>query len=283
MPAPVPLPESPAARLRQGIGPWQPFTGHGVASFALAGFFRLLALQLLAALAVASLVAWGLHQTWFPVIQRALPQLPEVASIVSGSLSWPGDQPERLAQNPWLDVIVTPKSGLNAPSLGQTADLQLELLPSRYRIQGILGHFTRPYPKSTSLDLGRIPASAAWEAWQSTASLMAACSIAAGLLISWWLLASIYSLPAWILALLLSRPVNLGATWRMASAALLFGALLAAAGLTAYILGVIRLPGLLVVLILHFPIGIIWLAWGILRLPSGSRLRKSPAKSFRAA
>lgn len=281
MPAPVPPSDSLFDRLRQGIGAWHPFTGHGVAAFAFTGFFRLFSFQMTAALGIAGVVVWALHQTWFPVIHRALPQLPEAAAISSGSLSWPGYQPQRLAQNPWLDIVVSPNPNLLSPALGQTADLQLEFLPTRFRIDGVLGQFSRPYPPIAQIDLGRLSAIAAWEAWRLTTSVFIGCSVALGLPLAWWFLSSIYCIPSWILARSLSRPVGIAAVWRMAGAALLVGALLSTASIAAYAIGMVRLPGFLLSQILHIPVGLIWLGWGILRLPSGSRPRKTDANPFR--
>ncbi len=216
-------------------------------------------------------------------MHNALPHLPEAASIASGSLSWPDEQSVRLAQNPWLDVVVSPGPNHTDPTLGQTADLQLELLRNHFRIHGPLGHLSQPYPESFQFDLGRIPAVAAWDAWRRPASVLIACGVSLGLLGSWWCLASLFCLPAWILARSLGREVHIGSVWKMAAAALIAGALIAATGLAAYAIGVIRLPGLLLSQALHLPFGCIWLFWGILSLPPGARPRKANPNPFRAS
>jgi hypothetical protein len=281
VPDPAPVTEPLSVRLRRIIGAWQPFTGHGVAAFAETRLTRVLALHLVAALAVAALTVWALRTTWFPVIHQALPRLPEAADLRAGFLSWPESQPLRLAQNPWLDLIVSPTPTTAATALGQTSDLQLELRPASFRFNGPFGHFSRPYPRSLQFDLGRIPATAAWSAWRLPISVLTGVGMACCLMLSWWILASVYSLPAWITAQILQRQSNLAASWRMAAASLLVGALVAATGLAAYAVGMMRLPGLLVSQALHVPIVWFWLLWGILCLPPKGRTPRNPGNPFR--
>lgn len=264
-------------RVRALVGAWQPLTGAGLAAFGQASVGRLIAFQLAAAAGIGLLLVVSLRLCWFPVIDQSLTQLPESAPLAAGRLEWPGTNPVRLAENPWLGLVVMPVAPLPEDAPGQTADLQLEILPRGLRLDGVFGHVERPYPPMWKLDLGRIPATATWDAWRRPISIILGTGTALFLLVSWWSLATAYLMPAWIFARIVGRSLSAGAVWKMAGAALLVGAAVGAGGLAAYACGMIRLPGILVSQILHIPVGWIWLAWGI--LASDSRPAAKPNSS----
>lgn len=266
---------SSLARFRAWIGAWQPLTGPGVAAFATASASRVLTFHLLAATGVGVAVAFVLWRAWFPVIDRALPSLPEAASIGSGKLVWPTPDPVRLGQNAWLDLVVHPAASRSERELGQTADLQLDLRPATFRITGAFGHLEQPYAPAWTVDLGRLPASAKWRAWRMPTLILAAAASALGMSLIWVLLASAYAGPAWVVARLMSRTPTLGGAWKVSDASLWVGAAVACAGLAAYATGLVRLPGLAVSQALHVPVAWAWIGWGLLSLPRGSGAAKS--------
>lgn len=277
MSAPEKAKPSIIERVRSFVGAWQPLTGSGLAAFGQASLGRLLAFQFVASTGIALLLVVSLRLCWFPVIDQGLTQLPEAAPLAAGHLQWPGTNSVRLAENPWLGLVVMPVAPLPEDALGQTADLQLEILPRGLRLDGVFGHLERPYPPVWKLDLGRIPATATWNAWKRPVSIILGTGTALFLLVSWWSLATAYLIPAWLFARITGRPLSAGAVWKMAGAALLVGAGVGAGGLAAYACGMIRLPGILVSQLLHIPVGWIWLAWGI--LASDSRPAAKPAAS----
>lgn len=263
-------------RIRRFLGAWQPFTGRGLAAFVPASFGRVMALQLMAAGGIALLVVSALRVTWVPVLANALPALPESAGIVGGRLVWPETSARRLAENPWLSIVVRPESaGSDVP--GQSADLQIELHPGHLRLTGVFGLLERPYPRTWRVDLGRIAVTAAVKAWYMPGCWIVAGAVGVFLLVSWWGLATLYTPAAWILARLTGRAISLPEAWRIAAAALFSGAALGAFGVAAYASGAIRLPGLIVTQVLHVPVPWVWLLWGLLSLPTGParpRVRK---------
>lgn len=266
-------------RVRSFVGAWQPLTGAGLAAFGQASLGRLVAFQLAAATGIALLLVVSLRLCWFPVIDQGLTQLPESAPLAAGRLQWPGTNSVRLAENPWLGLVVMPAAPLPEDAPGQTADLQLELLPRGLRLDGVFGHLERPYPPIWNLDLGRIPATATWNAWRRPLSIIVGTGTALFLLVSWWSLATAYLIPAWIFARISGRALGAGAVWKMAGAALLVGAAVGAGGLAAYACGMIRVPGILISQLLHIPVGWIWLTWGILASDSSPAAQSSGGKA----
>lgn len=268
-------PESPqpglVERLRRFVGAWQPFTGDGLAAFGETSITRLVTFQIAAAVGIGVLIVGALGWTWAPVVERALPNLPESAPLQAGRLLWPESEARRLAENPWLAIVVRPGTKSTPDDPGQAADLQLELRPTGVRFEGIFGHVDRPFPRALNADLGRIPATAAWGAWRRPAACALALGVTLFLMLSWWGLATVYAPFAWAFARLCQRPLSLAAAWKISAAALFVGAAVGAAGVAGYATGAIRLPGVLVTQALHIPIAWIWLVWGLLSIPSTPR------------
>lgn len=280
----MPEPESSTLgmreRLRRFVGAWQPFTGAGLAAFADAQIGRVLSFQFIASAAIGILLVISLRLAWVPVLEHAFPNLPESAPLLAGRLQWPDSVPVRLSENSWLGLVVQPTAVPGPNELGQTADIQLQLRPTSLRVQGIFGHLEQPYPVGWQADLGRIPAMARWNAWRRPAMIFGGLSTTAALLLSWWTLATAYLPFVWLISRVMGRPVSALGSWKMASAALLVGATVGAAGIAAYATGAVRLPGLLISQFLHLPVGWIWLMWGILSRPGGKgSARRSPAKN----
>lgn len=260
--------------LRRMVGPWQPLTGSGVAAFRAASLSRILTLQVVTAGVSTFILLAVVRRIWFPVLLQGMTQLPDVAGIADGKLHWPNAAPRRLAENIWLDWIVTPG---RSTDLGQTADLQVELWSTEARIHGFAGRLTLPYLAELEVPLGRIEATARWGAWSWV--LLLAAGMAAGLffLVSWWSLATIYTLPLVLVGIMLGRRARVTGAWRMSAAALIPGALFADWAMLAYGLGAVRLPGFLVLFTLHLVIGWSWMFWGLLRSPlAGSREPENP-------
>lgn len=249
---------------RRVVGPWQPFTGRGVAAFRVASFRRLLGFHLLTALLSGLIVVGVVRRIWLPVVNQGLTQLPDAAFVSGGTLRWPGREATRLAENVWLDWIVTPEG---RSDLGQTADLQLEVRARDLRIHGPAGHLRLPYPIELEIPLSRIEATARWGAWSWVIQGGLGLSTALGLILLWWLLATLYTLPALLLAVMLGRHARLTGIWRIAAAALIPGALFADWALLAYGLGAVRLPGFFFLFALHVLIGGGSLLWGLLSCP----------------
>src|SRR5438128_2088943 len=85
---------------------WQPLTPRGVAAFARASLGRLLLVQFCIALFTEATTVWFLQNAWYPVITKAIDQLPAQGEIRSGQLDWRGDSPMPLADNSFLALAV---------------------------------------------------------------------------------------------------------------------------------------------------------------------------------
>ena len=132
--------------------PWQPITFGGVASFARASFGRLLIVQFIVALLVAGSTTCFLAAAWFPVVEKAITRLPEKGAIRRGELDWTGPSPCPLAEATFLSIVV---DVANSQPTGQSADVQLELRQSGFKIRSLLGTLTLPYPKDRTIALNR--------------------------------------------------------------------------------------------------------------------------------
>lgn len=261
------------------MGAWQPFTGGGIAAFAHASTTRTLVVQATAAALVGAVFVGSITTAWFPVLERGMQSLPAQASIRASTLNWPDARARRLAENAALEWVVRPTSGPAPNALGQSSDIRLELQRHGFRIQGPLGHWDQPYPSSWEVPLGRIPALAAWQSWKPYLGLAVGSGVAFLLIACWWLMAAAYCIPAWLVAHLFGKRPSLAQAWRLASAALLMGAVVGAAGVAAYAHGLIRIPGLVASQAIHVPVPWLWLLWGILSMDRGGRSSGASRKS----
>ena len=243
---------------------WEPFTPRGVAAFAHARLGRLLLVQIIVALLAAASVTWFLDDSVFPVIQTAIQNLPDTGEIRSGKLDWHGDSPELLAEGRFLafDVDLNHDGKINS-----TADLQIEFGQEEIWSFALLGYAEIPYPSDT-IAFNRTELEPLWGAWRSTILFAATMAAALSLLASWWLLATLYFLPAWLLGYFVNRDLNFRRSWKLSSAALLPGALLMALGILLYDFNLVDLVQFGFIFAAHFVLGWIYLFVSLLFVPA---------------
>jgi hypothetical protein len=243
----------------------EPFTPRGVATFARASFGRLLLVQIIIALIAAASVAWFLDDSVFPVVKMAVQNLPAVGEIRSAKLNWHGDSPKLLAEGRFLafDVDLEHSGKINSP-----ADVQIEFGKETIWSSALLGYSEIPYPSGQVFSFNRTELEPLWGAWRAEILFAAFVATAIGLLASWWLLATIYFLPAWLLGFFVNRELDFRASWKLSGAALLPGALLMAAGILLYDFGAVDLVEFGFIFGAHFVLGWIYLFVSLLFVPA---------------
>ena len=235
---------------------WQPLTPRGVAAFARSALSRFLLAQFVLALLSAGTVGWFVDYTWFPVVTKAIERIPKKGEIRAGWLDWQGDSPQTLAENRFLALSVDLRHEGEARS---PAHVQLELGRTDFRILSLLGSLTFPYPRGWTIGFNREDLMPWWGAW--TPAILAAVIIAgiAGLILGWSALATLYCPLAWLAGFFGNRELSLRRSWRLASAALMPGALLMSAAIVLYGLGKLDMVQLLAAIAAHFVVGWIYL------------------------
>jgi hypothetical protein len=108
----------------------------------------------------------------------------------------------------------------------------------------------------------------------------AGIAVVVWLLTSWLLLATLYCPVARIYAFFKDRQLTVLGSWKLASAALLPGALLTVAGIVLYGLGLIDLLEFLYLWVLHLLLGWVYLFVSPLRLPRASDAVSAPRDPF---
>lgn len=262
---------------------WQPLTPKGVAAFAGATLGRLLLVQLIFALAAGFVVAWFMNRDWFPVISQAVDALPDKGEIRRGQLYWSGPSPLRLADGRFLALVVD----LRHEGEGRSpAHLLVEFGEKDFKVFSLFGYVESRYPTEWDYAFNREELKPTWGAWAPAVLAIAVLGVAAGLMVTWACLATIYCLPVWIIGFYANRSLGLGGSWRVAGAALLPGALFMSGAIVVYGLGGYDLVRLLVAVALHMAIGWGYCVAGTLavpRCPGVPRLKDNPFKSRSAA
>lgn len=242
----------------------EPFTPRGVAAFAHARLRRLVLMQLIIAFIVAAVVVWCLDASIFPIVRKAIQNLPDTGEIRSGQLNWPGDSPKTLAEGRFLAFDVDLK---HSGQINSTADLQIEFGKDSLWTSSLLGYVEFPYPPDQIIAFNRPELEPRWGAWAAEILFVAAVATMLGLLVSWTILATLYFLPVWVLGFFANRDLNFRQSWRLAGAALLPGALLLTAGILLYDFGLVDLVALGFIFAAHFVLGWIYLGLSLLFTP----------------
>ncbi len=211
----------------------------------------------------------AIHRAWIPGVELALSRLPEKVSFRDGRLGWPTPHPVVLANDRFLSLIVNPGA---ETTVDRSADIQIELGVRELRCRSLLGWMECPFPAFLDGDFGRSSALPWWDAWKPSLLMVLALVLWVALLISWALVASAYTGPAFLFARMLGKPTTLSQVWRSCAAALLpSGALVTAAGM-AYACNQITLLLLGVFWLGHWLVGWVYLIGGIVRFPKASPL-----------
>ncbi len=235
---------------------WQPLTTRGVAAFARASLGRLLLVQFIVALIAAGSVAWFLHQAWFPAIGDAIRQLPPQGELRSGRLDWQGATPSRLAEGRFLAFVVDLDHTGAARS---PAHVQVEFGRTDCKVFSLLGYLQGTYPQDRAVAFNRTELGPWWGAWAPAILAIVAGLVAAGLMLSWACLATVYFLPAWLVGFFANRDLSLRGSWCLAGAALMPGALFLCAAIFLYGWGALDLVRLAVAAAMHVVVGWVYL------------------------
>ena len=235
---------------------WEPVTPRGVAAFARASFERLFVVQAVVALLATASIVWVLSDGIFPVIDAAIRQLPEQGEIRASQLDWRADSPQFLAENNLIAISVDLEHG---GTLRSPADFQFEFGRTSMCVFSLFGESEWYYPAGYRISINQRDARPAWGAWSPDILALAAIGTFLGLLLVWAVLATIYCLPVWLICFFCNRDLNFRASWRLAGAALMPGALLLSTALVLYELGVFDLVRFCFVLAMHLVIGWIYI------------------------
>jgi len=255
---------------------WQPLTPRGVAAFARAPLRWLLLVHLVFAVLAASAVVWFLRTAWFPTIRQAIAQLPEHGEIRSGKLIWSNASPQLLAEGHFLAFVVDTN---HTGALRSPAQIQVEFGRDDIFFYSLAGYREWLYPKDWSAGFNRTQAEPWWGAWQPPIQWLAFGGTLLWCIASWALLATIYFIPAWLGGFFANRDLSLSASWKLAGAALMPGAVMMIAGIVFYGFGVIDLVGLAAIIAAHVVAGGVYLVLGVRvspKLSSSGTVEKNP-------
>ncbi len=251
---------------------WEPFTPRGVAAFARARLGRLFLVQLVVAMLAAASVIWFLDTGCFPTIGAAIRQLPETGEIRNGRLTWSGPSPQELAEGKFLAFDVDPE---HSGRIRSPRDVQIEFGAESVRVFSLLGYADLGYPPAWEVPFNRLDLEPLWGAWAAEILFLVFVATVLMLLVSWWLLATIYFLPAWLIGFYGNRDLDWCASWKLSAAALLPGALWMTAGVWLYGSGLLNLVAFAFVFAAHFVVAWIYL---FLSQPFLPRTEAAPVK-----
>ena len=227
----------------------QPFTFSGVAGYATARLFSCFAMSSLFAAIAAVVIGYLFHHCWSPVISEAVTALPPSAALEGGTLRWPEKEGRLLAASQFLALQVTVGPHLND---NPAADFGIALKQTHWRISSLLGVFALPYPEGWSFQIGATSLAPLWGAWRMPITFGVSAAAALILMLNWFVLALLYSMPARFVAWILGRALKGLDAWKLCVAAQWPGALLMIFALALYSTGEISLVFVLALFGAHF-------------------------------
>jgi hypothetical protein len=163
-----------------------------------------------------------------------------------------------LASNRYLAIAL---NWTEAGPRDQVSDVRLILQIDRFLVCSLLGCTAFSYEGIGDRPVGRTETGAWWRAWQPFLFTAIALGHALYLIIAWWLLTIVYAWAIRLLAFYLDRDLDFTGATRVAQAALIPGALWLTATVFLHAAGWLDLLSVLVVLVMHVPVG--WLYAGL--------------------
>lgn len=258
---------------------WEVLTPRGVAAFTRAKFGRLFLVQFIVALLVAGALVWFLFDGCFSTMRYAIRQMPDAGEIRSGRLDWRGDTARLLAEGTFLAFSVNLEY---AGDIRSPAHWQFEFGRDDMRIHSLFGYREASYPNGWIIAFNRKELEPWFGAWQPALLALAALGVVVYLMGSWFVLATLYVVPVWVAGFFANRDLSLGASWRLAGAALMPGALLMAAAILLYDFGVLDLVRMAVVTVAHLVLGWMYLGVSLLFLPRPEEVAAQKKNPFAA-
>jgi len=243
---------------------WEPLTPRGVAAFAQARLRRLWLVQFVVAMLVGGAVAWLLHEAFFPTITSALEQLPAEGEIRRATLDWHGTSPQLLAEGRFLSFAVDLDRSGEVRSL---AHFQFELGKTNVRLHSLLGYASADYPAGWIIAANRTELLPRWGAWRPVLLAVTIAGVVVYLFGSWLLLATLYCGPVWLLGFFGNRELTLFASWKLAGAALMPGALAMLGAILFYGIGMLDLVQMGFALAVHVLLGWVYLGVSTMFVP----------------
>jgi hypothetical protein len=125
----------------------------------------------------------------------------------------------------------------HAGDIRSPAHLQLEFGKDGFFAHSLFGYANGRYPSDRTIPFNRPELVPKWGAWEAPLLGLAAVAVVAGLLLCWFVLGTVYAIPVWLVAFFANRDLNLRASWKLAGAALMPGALVMAGAILLYDFG----------------------------------------------
>jgi hypothetical protein len=263
--------------MHTGPTAWQPLTPRGVVAFAGARLTRLLLAQAVFAVLTGAAVVWFLHTAWFPTVRAAIRQLPARGEIRAGQLNWAGTSPHLLAEGAFLALMVDPN---HQGKVRSPAHIQVEFGRDDVRLLSLFGYTGCAYPKNRIIAFNRSELEPWWGAWEPPISWIALGLVPVALMALWMLLATLGSPVVWMTGFFANRSLGFRASWKIAGAALMPGALLMMVAIVMYGWGMLDLVKFGVISAAHVVVGWIYLVVSPLFAPALSSRPIAQANPF---
>jgi len=256
---------------------WHPLTFGGVARFAVASCWRLLTVELVFALMVATTVVWFVQQAWVPVIDKSIRKMPLTGEIRGGHLAWPSEAIVQ-QEGPFMRIDIRPGGFTNVV---ESVDLVLAFGPDNLQVGSNLGLglLAMPYPSYWIWSFNKTELEPWWGARSHMVLAGIGLLVLVALLVTWSALGLLYMFPVKVFSV--NRVDWVGAR-KVAIAAQLPGALVMSVGILLYGLKQLDLVALLIVWGVHLVVSWVYLIFSPILAPKPSDPEKSKRKKTKA-
>lgn len=185
------------------------------------------------------------------MIEAAMRALPENCIIDSGKIEGLSEGFRVHHHNRFLSIEFLGDSDQRANS---TSDFQLTFTPDDLRLSSIFGTLHLAYP-NRHFSLSPSHFQPWWEARRSAFAIVAFVIIFLGMLILWMILASVYSLPLFVISLFGKRRIKCISAWFLAGTSLVPGTIILIFALVLYSSHLLGFFGLIAAIAFHLIVG----------------------------
>lgn len=241
-----------------------PLTPCGIVAYTTAERFYFIATILLFAVICSASICILVNRCLVQPINIVAERLPDEGGIIDGKLFWLTNEPAVLIETRSFSIHVNPT---DEEPIADGADLQVVFGKEKLLLRSLFGWLILPYPETLNFPLNLKEVWTTWGAYKNSIIPVTFLIFACLLVLVWWMLAWLYSIPISIFIKILRRKIDPIGVFRISLMSQMLPAAILSSGIILYAYNRFDLTTLLILFIVHIPFAWIYLIISPFYLP----------------